>query len=258
MYGLLLEMLDPLLLAMLLLGAAITNLWRKHYAHPRGLMILSGLYLVLFIAFTPMTAYFIRGSLEWRYSPPDFEEIESVEAIVVIMGDILPPDELRARSELGPASLRRCVLAAQLYREKGPCLVIVSGGKVDSTKAGPTLAVAGSSLLTMLGIADEQLVLEEESRSTSENAMQTSRLLRERGIRNIALVTDSSHQRRAVLCFRHHDEGLEIIPIGADYRATKFEWQLTAFLPRASAANSIGNSLHEWLGIAWYRLSGKI
>lgn len=257
MYSQIVELLDPFLLGMVLLGVTILNLWRMHYKDPRGLKVVSGLYVILFITFTPLAAYFVRGTLEWRY-PPAATSAENVDAIVVLMGDSRPPDGYRIELELGPKSDRRCILAAELYHASSPRVVFVSGGKVDPNESGPTLASAGGTLLHRLGVAKEHLVLEESSRTTAENAELTTLLLREREIRKIALVTDATHLTRAAACFHHCDEELEITPYGADYRATRFPGRISAFLPRASAASTIGDVLHEWMGIAWYRLSGKI
>jgi len=47
---------DSLVLGMALLGAAILNLWRLQPKEPRGLKLISGLYLMLFVAFTQRLA----------------------------------------------------------------------------------------------------------------------------------------------------------------------------------------------------------
>jgi uncharacterized SAM-binding protein YcdF (DUF218 family) len=111
-------------------------------------------------------------------------------------------------------------------------------------------------MLIKLGVDASDLKTESSSRSTYENAVECRRLLERQGIRKILLVTEATHMRRAVLCFRK--EGIEVVPAACHHRATDFEWSILNFLPSPSAADGIADSIHEWLGLAWYRLRGWI
>src|SRR5262249_37927778 len=55
------------------------------------------------------------------------------------------------------------------------------------------------------------------SRTTYENAVESARLLNDRDMPRVVLVTDAAHLRRAVACFRK--QGLDVIPCGSHYRA---------------------------------------
>jgi len=134
--------------------------------------------------------------------------------------------------------------------------VLVSGGKVDPTTPGPTLAELMRDLLLELGVAEDDLILEDRSRNTYENALQSASLLREREIETVQLVADAVDLVRAELCFRK--QGLKVVPSGCNYRATAWRWRLFGFLPSPGAAKCIERVTHEWLGIAWYRLRGRI
>jgi uncharacterized SAM-binding protein YcdF (DUF218 family) len=91
---------------------------------------------------------------------------------------------------------------------------------------------------------------------THENAVESARLLRERGIRKVLLITDATHLWRAERCFLA--QGIEVVPCGAYYRTIDFEWSEWKFLPNARAARNTSRVLHEWLGLIWYRLRGWI
>jgi uncharacterized SAM-binding protein YcdF (DUF218 family) len=110
--------------------------------------------------------------------------------------------------------------------------------------------------LVQRGVAPADLVVEAESRSTYENAVECRRLLEDRGIRKVVLVTEASHLRRAVGCFRR--QGLEVVPCGCRYRAQRYEGQLSDFVPKPWALAYCQEAAHEWLGIAWYRLHGRL
>lgn len=98
--------------------------------------------------------------------------------------------------------------------------------------------------------------LETQSRTTYENAVESKRLLEQRGIGKVVLVTEAIHLPRGVGCFRR--QGFEVVPAACQYRATRFELAPSRFLPNANAALNFQEVWHEWLGLAWYWLRGRI
>ena len=57
-------------------------------------------------------------------------------------------------------------------------------------------------------------------------------------------------------CFRK--QGLDPIPCGCHYRTLYFEWTATDFLPNPAQSDVSHAALHEWMGLAWYALHGRI
>jgi uncharacterized SAM-binding protein YcdF (DUF218 family) len=255
MYHFLVKLLDPFLILYLLTGLALVNLWRKRVESRRRLMLVSVPFVGLTLVCTPAVSHLAIGTLEWWY-PPSYDRPPEVQAIVVLSSEMRPPDESGLEAELGEKSLYRCLHAAKLYHRGRPCPVLVSGGKVDPTTPGPTLAELMGDLLLELGVAEKDLIVEDRSRTTYENAAESTVLLRERGIETIQLVSDAMHLWRAELCFRK--QGFEVVPSGCNYQATQWRWRLFGFLPSPSAAKCIERVTHEWLGIVWYKLKGRI
>ena len=60
------------------------------------------------------------------------------------------------------------------------------------------------------GIEDSCLIVESQSENTYENAVESGKLLRTRGVRHVVLITDADHMFRASRCFRK--QGLEVTP----------------------------------------------
>jgi uncharacterized SAM-binding protein YcdF (DUF218 family) len=255
MYDFVVQLFEPFTFFYLLLTAAVINLWRKRRETRRRLWLLTLAFLGLTLASLPIASYFVAGSLEWQYPPPDSDPV-NVEAIVVLSGGMRPPDEVRAQAELTEDSLQRCLHAAQLYRKKVARRIILSGGKTDPDQPGPTLARAMADFLIQLGVSENDLILEENSTSTHENAVECVKLLKQKQITRAVLVTDAVDMYRATLCFRK--QGMELIPSPCHYRAGEFELSLESFIPNSGAANSNTRTCHEWLGIVWYWLHGRI
>jgi uncharacterized SAM-binding protein YcdF (DUF218 family) len=257
MYQLLIKILDPFLLLFLVSALGVANLWRPIPATRLRLWLATVPFLALVFVCLPATAHFALGALEWRY-PPCLRRPADVEAIVVLSGYLRPPDPKHGRfhPELWYDSADRCRLAAHLYHDGSPCLVVATGGRTEAESLGPSLAQAMKEFLVEQGVPARDVLVEEKSLSTYENASYTAPLLNQRGIRRIAVVTDATHLWRAEQCFRA--QGFEVTPCGAHYRATEFTWSPLTFLPSPSAAADMNRVWHEWLGMAWYWMRGRV
>jgi uncharacterized SAM-binding protein YcdF (DUF218 family) len=246
--------LQPLPALLLLCSLALANLWRKRVESRRRLLFMTIPFAILMLTTMPAAVYPLVGSLEWPY-PPMAAWPPDVGAIVILSGGIKSPDATRARAELSEASLNRCLLGADLYRLK-PCPVIVAGGRFDTGSNYPPDAALMREILVRLGVNGTDVIEESKSRNTYENAAETRELLVERRIHKILLVTNAFHMRRSLLCFRKQGIGATAAPCG--HLATEFRWEPDAFVPSPRAAGELVAALHEWLGIAWYRVRGRI
>jgi uncharacterized SAM-binding protein YcdF (DUF218 family) len=146
--------------------------------------------------------------------------------------------------------------AAELYQAADPCLIVVTGGRVDLRKKGPVMAVVMRDLLLQLGVQPEDVIVESRSRSTYENAVFASEYLRDRGIDSVVVVSDATHLARATRCFKKL--GFQTWGAGCQYRATELRLTVFSFLPSLGAAAANQAVFHEWLGFVWYWMNGRI
>jgi uncharacterized SAM-binding protein YcdF (DUF218 family) len=113
-----------------------------------------------------------------------------------------------------------------------------------------------AGLLVEWGVPREAILLEEKARTTSENAAESARLLRARGVKRVLLVTSSIHMRRALASFRA--EGLEAIPSACDALAAgPPSTGPLAWLPAPEALARTHRALKELLGLLYYRATGR-
>jgi uncharacterized SAM-binding protein YcdF (DUF218 family) len=113
-----------------------------------------------------------------------------------------------------------------------------------------------AKFLRKLGVKESDLLIENTSRTTYENATESKKLLDKLPCRKVILVTEGIHLHRAVLCFRK--QGIEVAPSGCRYRATEFKPSVNVFLPSLSGIAGCQEAAHEWLGTAWYWACGRI
>jgi uncharacterized SAM-binding protein YcdF (DUF218 family) len=253
LYFALSEILQPFTLLVLLVVLALVWYWRKRQSR-RRLILLTVPVVLLVLLCTPALAHVALGSLEWQYRPLAQPPADA-DAMVVLAGAVRPPSSLRPRAELSHDTYYRCLHAVELYRAR-PCPIVVSGGKVDASEPGPACAEVMRDFLREMGVKEQDVLVENESRTTYENAVFSRRVLEPRQARRVVLVTDAVSMFRAVRCFEK--QGLAVTPAPCDYRTGDFRWELTAFLPNPFAAKHAGEVGHEWVGCLWYWLRGRM
>lgn len=118
------------------------------------------------------------------------EPIQTLDAIVVLGAP------LWSNRRLSPILAERVAAAAELYRAGGAPIVVATGGMTLGATHAEADAMADA--LRAAGVTD--VIVENESRNTAENALNTARLL-PRGAR-IWIVTQPFHGRRAARLFR--------------------------------------------------------
>ena len=124
---------------------------------------------------------------------PQSAALQGAGVAVVLGAQVLsggrPSGTLRARS----------LHAAGLYVAGKVELVIPTGGV---GKHPPSEAEVMVRILREEGVSEECILPEGEARSTRESARLVAEMARERGVRNLLLVTDPLHCVRAVEAFR--------------------------------------------------------
>jgi uncharacterized SAM-binding protein YcdF (DUF218 family) len=112
-------------------------------------------------------------------------------------------------------------------------------------------------LLEEWNIPPTAIQIEGGSINTHENAIRSYEVLAPQGIHRILLVTSAMHMPRAAGAFRK--AGFEVVAVPADFHSG---WRdpdiLSRWFPSADNLRDSYTALHEWLGIATYRLRGWI
>jgi uncharacterized SAM-binding protein YcdF (DUF218 family) len=139
-------------------------------------------------------------------------------------------------------SVRRTTFAARFFKEGRAPIVLFTGGV---TSGGPcAVADVMAGLARDMGVPAGAILIERSSGTTWENATEASKILRERGIRRILLVTDSLHMRRGEACFRRlgFEVGRASVPTADAY---------------CDGLDLLTDALHELGGLWYYRLRGR-
>jgi uncharacterized SAM-binding protein YcdF (DUF218 family) len=235
-------------LLFVLLGLLLAGACASRPARRTGRWLAMAGWLWLFVWSTPLASQSLRAWLERQPGPRLVDDVPPAPAIVVLGGGVAgatPP--WRAYPDMGSGADRVWHAARLFHAGKAP-LVVLSGGQV---KTGlQTEADAMQTLLHDLGVPVSAMVQEDDSHNTQTNATHTARLLADRGIHRVILVTSALHMPRA----RQHFEaaGLAVVPAPTDIEVTQRFNGWHDLLPDAHSLGGSTRAFKElvgrWLG----------
>lgn len=207
--------------------------------------------LLLYMLSTPLFSDSLIRSLESRYTPP---VAVTGDAVVVLGGGAtLDTPDVGGAGHLGAHAVSRLTTGIQLQRQLNAPL-IVAGGQVFAF-SGPEAQIMRRVAIG-LGVQPEQVIMEDTSLNTEQNARNVKRILTEHGLRSPVLVTSAFHMPRAVWFFQRQE--VPVTPYPADYlvnRAGIFSW--FKLLPSEGAFWNSCLALREYLGLTGARLLTK-
>ncbi len=117
---------------------------------------------------------------------------------------------------------------------------------------GDTEAVRARILFDSLGVDPARVVYEDRARNTYENALYSAGLADVDKRQSWLLLTSAFHMPRAMGVFTRG--GWNVTPWPVDYRTTAHDSWFDFSLH--GGPNLWSLALHEWLGIAAYRMAG--
>lgn len=218
------------------------RLWRRS----RRLAGMAGVVaLLLYAAAAPPVSEWLLRGLEYRLTPA---AVAGADGIVVLGGGTVRdvPTPAGWSGQLHDAAAQRLLAAYALHRQTGLPL-LVSGGEVFTEYGREALIMR--DILVSFGVAPKNIILEDRSLNTTENARFTAPILRERGWRRPLLVTSAFHMPRSVAEFQR--SGISVAPYPAGFYASRrYHWTLLDVVPSGSALRGTSIALKEYLGLA--------
>ncbi|KXS49030.1 YdcF family protein [Halanaerobium congolense] len=209
--------------------------------------------LALLFCFFMSTAFGVQLLL---HPLENYAERNSVTAfakhpIVVLGGGVNYYSSDKAKPSVH--SLQRLVKGYQLHRKlKTP--LIYSGGVAIGQQI-ISEADAAADFLTSIGMDKSYYISENQAQTTFENAAYLKRWIEDNEIEKVYLVTSAYHILRSAAVFKAQNIDFLIVHSGFIYDH-QFSW--LDYLPNRGALNANLSALHEWIGLAWYYIRGRI
>jgi uncharacterized SAM-binding protein YcdF (DUF218 family) len=138
--------------------------------------------------------------------------------------------------------------------------MVLTGGLVDIISDGviPEADNMFEILNELFGIDTAEVIIENKSKNTRENALYTKKAMDEAGLEsNIILVTSAYHMPRSVAIFEK--AGFYVIPAPTGFFANDFiSAKPLRWLPSSGAMLDSSVALREYFGMIAYRIMGWI
>ncbi|MGR3857552.1 YdcF family protein [Chryseobacterium indologenes] len=139
--------------------------------------------------------------------------------IVVLGGGVV---DFNHTEKLHTLSYSRLVTAYQLYHEYRknnlPCKIVISGKGRGHTSEAELF----SENFKNMGVSDADIIKEDKSMNTYENAKYSSKILKQMAPSDVYLVTSGFHMKRSVALFQTF--GVNPVPQASDFIDTEITW----------------------------------
>lgn len=174
---------------------------------------------------------------------------------ILLGGDIVSFDNDSERV-IFRSGADRLLQAISLYETGVIKKIVISGGSGHLLYRDRTEASFIKRYLTEIGISSNDIIVENMSKNTFENARYTAKILDKNNLKDTALlITSSLHMRRAADCFRKQGIAVQEFPTSkiTGKRITNFDH---LFIPSITTLRNWNLLIHEILGYVVYKVLG--
>ena len=188
----------------------------------------------------------------WEVRTISVDEMEKTYDYGIVLGGFSGYEHAINRVEFNECG-DRLFSSIQLYKLGKIEKILISGGNGQLINEGYKEADWSKNFLIDCGIPEADIVIENKSRNTWENAKFTSELLKQDGEIDILLITSSWHMKRASYCFTNNY--MKVNPFSTDYtwKSTSFDLEYILF-PSSDAFEKWETLIKEMIGNLVYRI----
>lgn len=212
--------------------------------------------IILFIFFSN-TYIFSEFCRSWEVHGVNINTVKRHD-VAIVLGGMFEFDY-----ELNRISIRRqgdrLFQAISLYKSGKVDKILISGDSGFISDSGLHEAKQVKELLVIWGIPNKDILTEEVSKNTHENALETKKILDKSypHYERFILVTSGIHMKRALACFNH--EGLKCTPFSTDLYTSNNSYYWDQFLiPNFENFNMWNKLLKETFGFEAYKIAGYL
>lgn len=227
---------------LILVSLLLAPLPRTHRLSARALMASAVVYAVF--GFGPV-AYALLSPLEQAYKPlTDLSRLAGIDWIVVLTGFAAHNDQLPPGDQLNQSSAYRVLHSVWMAAHRPEPMIAISGSS-ESAAVMRDVTVA-------LGVASARVKVGNDADDTGQSAVDMKTGLNGE---SCVLVTSAGHMPRAMGAFKR--QGIDCLPAPVEYY-TFHPLTFFDYLPSLRNLMLSDLAVHEYLGLIWYRLRGRI
>ncbi len=211
--------------------------------------------IIILYVFSNNYLFHIAAS-KWNIKPIKLERNEKFK-YAIVLGGMANFDQEVDRIKFSEA-IDRLLQTLQIYKAGHIKKIIISGGSGSILYPEVIESEIIRNYLIQIGIPKSDILIENKSKNTRQNALYTAELLKKKNIPySCLLVSSTSHMRRATGCF--HKVGINVLPYPTNQQDSNFKFTPgKLLLPDPAILNSWNLLIHEIAGYIIYWLRGYV
>jgi uncharacterized SAM-binding protein YcdF (DUF218 family) len=153
----------------------------------------------------------------------------------------------------------RVVHTVQLFKLGHIENILISGGTGRLIADDEPEADQFKKAMILMGVPEENIIIENETRNTYESAVQVKKMLQDSSFNNsdLLLITSAFHMRRSLACYKK--AGLQPEPFSTDFYSHENVYYFDAlFVPKVDALFTWHKLIREWVGFIAYKMAGYV
>jgi len=226
------------------------------YYHRRYTRLALALVLALFYGLSTPIA--VKPLVRWLEGPRPAPEIlrQHYDVAIVLAGIVHLRRSRPGHLEFGEA-VERILEGITIVKHGIADKLLIVGRSGDPFDRRLNEASVLRTFALEFGLHDAQVLVEEVSRNTYENAVNAAQIIRAGHYRQLVLITSAAHMYRASAAF--HKQGLFPKPYAVDFQSNGGRGiGLFDFFPSADILAITTSIVHELIGVVMYRVQGYI
>lgn len=192
----------------------------------------------------------------WEPKAKQKQDLKSNYEYGIVLTGMLSFDDKYQRINF-KSSADRIFQAIELYKENKIKKIFISGGSGEVFNQKHKEANILKNYLITIGITPEDIEIDSISRNTYENAVETSKMLKQYGNHECLLITSAFHMPRSEKCFIKQNMNCDTYVTDRYAGKRKFDIEHLV-VPNPSALNTWHVLLHEIGGYIIYKITGKL
>jgi uncharacterized SAM-binding protein YcdF (DUF218 family) len=241
----------------LLLFAALAGvlLCYSRYARPGRWLALAAILMLLAAAILPLRA-FLLAPLENRFPQPP-ADMKPPYGIIVLGGAINYAVSAARGQTVFDEGGERITQAVILAKRFPDARIVYTSGTNSVLGGSSSEAALARDLMAQMGVAPDRVTLEDKARNTEENARFTAAIVHPEPWQRWLIVTSAFHMPRAMGVFEKAGFHPIAYPVSF-YTDGKWLDDLGSVFETERNLRTFQLALHEWIGLAVYRATGRI
>ena len=220
----------------------------------RKRLLKGGVLLFLFFSNPFILDEFMR---KWEVPALSDSALKENYDVGIVLGGIASYDVQLDRVQIN-RSADRLMQAVRLFREGKIKMILFTGGSGSILHQDVKEGELVKRLLLQMNVPDSSIIIENNSKNTHENAVE-SKVILEKNISSgkYLLITSGFHMNRAMGCFK--EAGLNVTPFVTDRYSGRRKWEFDhLIIPNVYTLSNWNTLMHEWVGVLSYKMMGYL